>query len=154
MDFAARIKERRLELKLTLAEVGKFAGLSPQTVGRTELGQSMPGPASRQRLCDALELHPATLRPLDTTETVVINVSDAFEERLIELAVHTIANAPADIAYEWWHLLIKQGFSADYWAQRDRFAREGGLHAGLEYARDKKIPDRIVTRFKVRGEAQ
>ncbi|MGN1030881.1 MAG: helix-turn-helix domain-containing protein [Butyricicoccaceae bacterium] len=67
MSISERIRQRRLELGLTLEQVGSRAGISKATVQRYECGNIQNMRQDKiQKLADALEVTPAWL--MDWTE--------------------------------------------------------------------------------------
>lgn len=142
------LRKRRLAKGLTQTQLGVLADVSDRAISEFENDYREPSPMLRNKLCNALGLDVETLLPPEPRESITINVTDAFEDRLIELACWTVANAEGSIAREWWHLLTKQAFSPQYNAARRRVAEEGGIHAGYEYATTGKLSARVVTMFR------
>ncbi|MCQ2742290.1 MAG: helix-turn-helix domain-containing protein [Bacilli bacterium] len=57
-SIGERIKSRRSELSLTLKELSKTSGLSPQLISDYENGRKEPGIKNLKILCTALKVYP------------------------------------------------------------------------------------------------
>jgi transcriptional regulator with XRE-family HTH domain len=62
-NLGARLRERRVELRLTQAELALLVDVTPNTISMTERGHSIPSLKMLLRLADALEVEPAELLP-------------------------------------------------------------------------------------------
>lgn len=63
-SIAARLRARRLQLKISQARVAELAGLSRENYNHYERGRRVPRGANRERLETALQLQPGTLEPV------------------------------------------------------------------------------------------
>lgn len=55
----APLKDRRVELGLSLEALAKKSGVPKSTISRIELGKSEPSPATRKKLANALDIDPS-----------------------------------------------------------------------------------------------
>jgi transcriptional regulator with XRE-family HTH domain len=61
IDIGRRVRERRRELRLTQEELAGFLGVNRNTIGRIEMGQTLPSLKMLMRLAKALNVEPAEL---------------------------------------------------------------------------------------------
>jgi transcriptional regulator with XRE-family HTH domain len=61
IDIGRRVRERRRELRLTQEELAGFLGVNRNTIGRIEMGQTLPSQKMLMRLAKALNVEPAEL---------------------------------------------------------------------------------------------
>jgi transcriptional regulator with XRE-family HTH domain len=66
VTLGQRIRERRLELGITLREFARRVGVSAPYLTDLEAGRRHPGPEVLVRIAEALGLPPAELEALDT----------------------------------------------------------------------------------------
>jgi transcriptional regulator with XRE-family HTH domain len=61
IDIGRRVRERRRELRLTQEKLAGFLGVNRNTIGRIEMGQTLPSLKMLMRLAKALNVEPAEL---------------------------------------------------------------------------------------------
>lgn len=94
MSIGERIKDRRTELRLTLEEVAKRAGVGKATICRYEKGVIINIPSDRiERIAKALRCTPAFLMgweeyPTDTTKLMALydRLNERGKEKLLDYA--------------------------------------------------------------------
>ena len=94
MDIGERIRDRRTELRLTLEEVAKRAGVGKATICRYEKGIIVNIPSDRiERIAKALRCTPAFLmgweeHPTDTAKLMALyeRLNDEGKSKLLDYA--------------------------------------------------------------------
>ncbi|AKL96662.1 putative phage repressor [Clostridium aceticum] len=95
MDFKDKVKNRRLELGLTLEEVAKIVGVSAPTIQRYETGEIKNIRRDKIKLlADALQVSPAYLMDWDelTDKNKINKKSNLDDDDVFTRAAHKVGH--------------------------------------------------------------